>query len=1637
MKKHTAKIITLLLSIVSAVCLIMGIAGCDGCSNADSGHQHAFKSDWKYDETNHWHEADCEHTNLTDGLAAHNYGTDNVCDDCGYVQTEAGHQHTFAKAWEYDETNHWHVATCGHTNLTDGLAAHNYGTDNVCDDCGYVQTEGGHTHTFKKTWEYNETNHWHEADCGHTNLTEGLAEHEYDNGNTCLTCGYTLPEGHTHELSNEYEHDNTYHWYPALCNHNVKGNLEKHNFNSDNECEDCGYEYVPTQDELDVYELYKKQAEIKGEEALSFIDWRLDLAEQGVDYIEVTTSGDGRVYYGASDYTGTVMYVAERTVEVSATFNGEAYSEVGFKVVAVADGDTIVLATGRTNTEGVATIKFVPVMGYSSSEVKYVVTPAEAEDADASKNAYSYLTGEEELTYIVGEEDDKSTFTYTYVTALGVGNEVHLELAASRTATMDIYLTNLAEGFYTVKFTGAGDSAVGMHVQVDSGHAYEMWSGTASCVIYISEGSKKLVFKNSNYAANSTGLVARNGEVSLAEAPDFTTFTGAGKYSIRTTNPRTFEILYKIDVEPGIYSMQATLYGSQYNGLDQQFLNIVIGNREYKLSGYGISAATGSRSGYATFLPINDGDKYISFYIPACYGYENSSSYSHENLILEITAFDKDFNDAEVGKTVSVPFSYEARAGVNFTAPESAVYIVTMTRTAGTTSLANFGSITEELSGKTLTAIGAGTVTEKRVFFNAKAGEKLLFYLFSSNNGSNYALTVNFTITMHLDTPEITLNSGVISWEPVVGATGYIVYSATSATATTYTKLTQEPIAATSYKLTDSSAIKYYTVSAVDDTADTLYSESMHSNAVSYPTVLTAPVAEIHANVITWQPVPGATGYKVYSSTSSSVSSATEVATVKNGDMHYVIVSVETVRYYWITAIHEGDSNYTAESAKSDSVQYLTKLATPEVSVEGGVISWNEVAYATGYKLEISGTICSLDENDAVVSTQYNNGYTKEIILGKVTSYTVSFLTGQYTIKVTALSGSEHYTDSAASSTTYYETVQLAAPKLRVETGEDGKLYMRWDRIIATNPSYQWCINSYTGSSSSSTEVVSVDLDYSSYVSQLVIGENTLSVYASTSNSTYKNIFLASEVVTIVYIIEAQQLAAPVITWDSEKNTLSWDAVPHTAYYRVYRNDDVLTTTSGTSYMISDITWDVGRYEITVDAYNSYNTAIYSDSKKSNAIDYTVTAEHLATPVLRLKYSTSTNASMQTIMVQWDYNTKASIYYVYINGIEVKATTSNSFSLSDADLSILLETENVDLSQLIITLKAKNEKLANRYIDSDSSEPVVVAPTKFAAPTLELTSNGYGLTWSQIKTENGIFANVYTIYINGVQVDSKNAMTSSTASFSWSWSDSEIAELITPAESYVVTVTAKFDTHCIVFPESEAGTYTFTPAKLATPAISIVGEKIMLDNAITGASNYNVYFDGVLIFRGRQSNGAIDLSSSTNKRYLGAVISGVHAITVTAINTTAGMLFLESEKSNDVTYTVAHNDEAQYVVRFTAANTTNWNWSYELKIGLYEKDSGTLVGTATITRNSTAATYGTGTVTAPNNKAYIWKIENMPEGFTSAQSVDAVWMSYNASTSYAEFTVSVAEAATETAAASASVDASMPVFIDKKQVIVA
>lgn len=100
--------------------------------DAPPSHTHSYGTDWKYDDTNHWHECECGDKADIAAHSASEWIVDTAatetadgskhkeCTVCKKVletatipATGSTHTHSYGTDWKYDGTNHWHECACG------------------------------------------------------------------------------------------------------------------------------------------------------------------------------------------------------------------------------------------------------------------------------------------------------------------------------------------------------------------------------------------------------------------------------------------------------------------------------------------------------------------------------------------------------------------------------------------------------------------------------------------------------------------------------------------------------------------------------------------------------------------------------------------------------------------------------------------------------------------------------------------------------------------------------------------------------------------------------------------------------------------------------------------------------------------------------------------------------------------------------------------------------------------------------------------------------------------------------------------------------------------------------------------------------------------------------------------------------------------------------------------------------------------------------------------------------------------------------------------------------------------------------------------------------------------------------------
>ena len=199
---------------------------------------HAWASDWSKDTDNHWKE--CSRCHEKKDEAAHDYGSDNICDTCGYDKT-VPHTHNLtlvpAKAPTCTEKGNTAYYTC---DGCDKWFEDATGASEITDKTSVILAATGHS---ASDWKSDNTDHWKECTvvgCGviiegskaaHTagewiidtlaTATTSGSKHK-----ECTVCGYTMATEtipatgggeHTHSYGSEWKNDADNHWHECSC----------------------------------------------------------------------------------------------------------------------------------------------------------------------------------------------------------------------------------------------------------------------------------------------------------------------------------------------------------------------------------------------------------------------------------------------------------------------------------------------------------------------------------------------------------------------------------------------------------------------------------------------------------------------------------------------------------------------------------------------------------------------------------------------------------------------------------------------------------------------------------------------------------------------------------------------------------------------------------------------------------------------------------------------------------------------------------------------------------------------------------------------------------------------------------------------------------------------------------------------------------------------------------------------------------------------------------------------------------------------------------------------------------------------------------------------------------------------------
>jgi len=274
----------------------------------------------------------------------------------------------------------------------------------------------------------------------------------------------------------------------------------------------------------------------------------------------------------------------------------------------------------------------------------------------------------------------------------------------------------------------------------------------------------------------------------------------------------------------------------------------------------------------------------------------------------------------------------------------------------------------------TAVAAGTATVTAKTV---------------DGGKTANCSVTVTVpipSVPTSVTADPVSSSSIKVSWKSVTGATGYKVYSSSSASGI-YSNVGDVPTTSYTNNGLASDTTYYYKVSAYNSSGES--SQSLSVSAVTFTPVPTTPTefsvqgygrkyaypwadkSEPPCIYLGWHEVTGAKGYYVYRSSNSS-GPYTKVGTVLSENpinyISYIDEMTSGKTYYYKVSAY----NSTGESPQSSYISATTPpaLTTPtgvtatEVTSDSITFSWNSVNGASFYYVSIHRVGTSMDGRD-------------------------------------------------------------------------------------------------------------------------------------------------------------------------------------------------------------------------------------------------------------------------------------------------------------------------------------------------------------------------------------------------------------------------------------------------------------------------------------------------------------------------------------------------------------------------------------------------------------------------------------------------------------------------------------------------
>ena len=467
-------------------------------------------------------------------------------------------------------------------------------------------------------------------------------------------------------------------------------------------------------------------------------------------------------------------------------------------------------------------------------------------------------------------------------------------------------------------------------------------------------------------------------------------------------------------------------------------------------------------------------------------------------------------------------------------------------------------------------------------------------------NGNNATLTSsNFSekiTTNKLSKPlQLTISGGVVTWLPVLNATRYIVSVADEEYTTSETSFSASDI--------ESGIDELLTVKA--EAEHYIYSEESAPILVQK---LTSPTNfRIENGLLRWDNMNGASSYQIVAGSH----------TFTTGMINGYYLNLPGGTSYDIKVRSNGDNRKYLNSEYSSTIS-ATKLATPyNLALENGYITFDEIEFASGYKLRINGVNYTLSLSDIPYYLEGTGGDT-------------------YNIEVMAL-GDNSYLNSDYSQTEesieVYQIEKVKNIKIENET-------VSWDEIAGTL-TYEILLKNYSQENYTRDEGYYFTSNTNSFsLSEVSTGKYNIKVRAMGTQTSLAGID-SDELLF-------ERLGAPE-DFRIKRGYLRWKNVLNATQYRLEINGEVLETLSQEYYVLDD-SYDAGEYTLRLSAYG--DGVNFISSEWTEAIE-------------TYRMESPQNLKVVDGFVVWDNLLDAELYMVEIGGASYYSANASEEPYTD------------------------------------------------------------------------------------------------------------------------------------------------------------------------------------------------------------------------------------------------------------------------------------------------------------------------------------------------------------------------------------